>query len=88
MPIRRLALIGCASGPWIDVSRVRRPALRVTGLKAGEVTCNYRTKSGGSGAMTVVEDGQQPLTDPHWVQIEASSPTKSLICEIVDEQAA
>lgn len=91
--MRRLALLGAAKGPWIDISRVQRPTFRVTGLKENPVCANIRYVSGLNGEMTIFRDGDHCLKPENgkatWIQFFMPNEKREpdLICEVVEQVA-
>lgn len=91
---QRLALIGCAAGPWVAISRVRRPAIRVVGLAVdAHVKGTLRMKSGEVRSFIIEKNGSHPLgvfeqgDRPEWLQLTTPNPTPGLICGVIEQAA-
>lgn len=93
--MRRLALLGAAEGPWIDISRVRRPTVRVTGLKDRPVHGRLKLLSGKIADLQLFKNGDHNLAvfyaeaTPQWLQLFMPDQKREpdLICEVVEQVA-
>lgn len=81
----RLALLGGKSGPLIDFSRVRRPALQISGLCAGALV---RVVIDAETTLVFASDGLHVIRRGSWAQLFCDKPTKALVCVIVSQKAA
>jgi len=92
MALRRLALIGAAEGPWVDVSRVASPKLRITGLQEGTVSATICYADGETRVIHLYANGvhdlpgEAPVTCVR-ISCSAARPHQT-ICEIVARKAA
>lgn len=84
MASRRLALIGCAEGPWVDISRVKRPLVRIRGLKIGILQAIFHD----STVMSFDKDGDYNLGACKWIRFLASTKQKSLVVEVLSAKVA
>ena len=76
----RLALLGAAVGPWVDISRINRPRLRVLGLPYdAELVVRFIEPD---DARTVTADGVFPMPQAAWAQINCNFKNRhSTICK-------
>lgn len=82
----RVALIGASKGPWVDISRISRPQLQVTGLPAGAtLTVTFMDPK---SQLTVSENGLFPAPRSAWAQIDCDAPGRhKTICMFSREAA-
>ncbi len=87
MASERVVLIGQTDGPWVDVSRIRNPVLRISGLQKGSVFAQVRL-IGDCKRVEMTQNGEHSLHDADWVQVSASDAQKSLVCTILSAKVA
>lgn len=89
--MRRLALLGAAEGPWIDISRVRRPAIRVTGLaEKDSIEVRLELKDRVRLQLHFFGSKDHSLSDfgaIGWLAIRTEGPKRDLICEVIEQAA-
>jgi hypothetical protein len=91
MAVSRLALIGCKNGPWIDISRIRRPILHVSGLKKGilKVSIRHEGIDRKQDSFLVIEgNGNFAIPGLMWLKVEADEIQHGLICEVFSDKVA
>lgn len=81
MASRRLALIGAGAGPWVDISRVPRPHLRIAGKLEGEVLVEVRGEK--DETLVFADTGEFPLKPASWLRACVSKRNSKVICEVV-----
>lgn len=89
--MRRLALLGAAKGPWVDISRVRRPALKVTGLPEKDYIL-VKLQLADRSVIEVSFRGckEHSLLDLGpigWLSVNTEKPIRDLICEVIEQVA-
>lgn len=82
MASRRLALVCCSKGPWVSTVQIPRPALRVTGLKQGDVKVTAQI-DGAEVTSVVSENGDHAMPPAPFMRVELTHPSRSVICEII-----
>lgn len=82
----RLALLGSEEGPWIDISRVPNPALRVTGLPIGGSVKGHLKIGERNVEICLRENGILNFERGHWLKVRTDSPCRSLICEVINSR--
>ena len=89
----RLALMGASDGPWVDVSRVANPSLRVTNLPSGGLlTIQLKVPVDGQDELADVsiqvdENGEHPMPRATWAQISCNvAKLHKTLCVFVQKQ--
>lgn len=85
-PTKRLALIRSEFGPWIPTVNVRRPYLKITGLKDAVVTVFQRTAL-GECVQELVKNGSHELVPALWTRVSCVPKCKTVICVVTSGPA-
>lgn len=81
MSDRILGIIGPGLGPKVSTARMKRPLLKVVGMKEGMVTVHYG-KKGESVKQCVNACGVYPLLPSEHMTVEYEGESKSAVCTI------
>lgn len=91
MASRRLALIGCCEGPWVDISRVLEPVIRVSGLQNATVKAEFAP---AGFPLFISADGDHPIKlHPEGFKITGmklfvDKKCPKLVCEVISGKVA
>lgn len=90
MASRRIALIGTNEGPWVDISRIKNPVLRVCKLPShGKVVVTMKLSDGDSFFVALDANGDHSLPVGSWAQVSVRNCTQHFtVCEILSKKAA
>lgn len=86
MAKRVLGLIGAGEGPWVDVSQLKNPHARVTGMDEGEIEvhANDEPKNELSTRVGVIgANGVHPLQPRRFMRVVARNCRLATVCTFV-----
>jgi len=88
MASKRVALLGTKKGPWVRLTHLRGPFLRISTLPEGTRVIAAVKKEGDADVVVdFLTDGDHDLPKGDWLQLRCEGTHEQVICHVISRAA-